>query len=95
MPDIYVENLPANATVAALRARFEPFGFVKQCSLMLEQGTILPTGMGFVDMPSVDAASRAVHALNGSDFDGRIVVVHEAQRRAGGRRPRLRARRIR
>ena len=44
-----------------------------------------PRGFGFVEMSNADA-SRAMQALNGTDFEGRALKVSEAQTtaRSGG-----------
>ena len=48
-------------------------------------------GFGFVEMGSDEEAERAISALNGTDFEGRNIVVSEARpqapREGGGGRP--------
>lgn len=38
-------------------------------------------GFGFVEMSSEDEAKKAVETLNGTDYDGRPMVVNEARPR--------------
>ncbi|HVO49059.1 MAG TPA: hypothetical protein VMT29_22265, partial [Steroidobacteraceae bacterium] len=58
-------------------------------SLITDRDTGQPRGFGFVEMSNADA-SRAMQALNGTDFGGRALKINEAQEkaRAGGARPR-------
>jgi RNA recognition motif-containing protein len=56
--------------------------------MITDRETGRPRGFGFVEMSSADA-SRAMQALNGTDFDGRPLRVNEAQdrdRSGGGNR---------
>jgi RNA recognition motif-containing protein len=82
---LYVGNLPFTATEEAVRALFAPHGTVEKVSLITDRETGRPRGFGFVEMSNADA-SRAMQALNGTDFDGRSLKVNEAQdrERSGG-----------
>lgn len=88
---LYVGNLPFTATEDAVRALFAPHGTVEKISLITDRDTGRPRGFGFVEMSNADA-SRAMQALNGTDFDGRPLKINEAQARdaarGGGRGPR-------
>jgi RNA recognition motif-containing protein len=86
---LYVGNLPFTATDEAVNALFSKHGTVEKLSLMTDRDTGRPRGFGFVEMSNADA-SRAIQALNGTDFEGRSLKVSEAQARegAGGGRPR-------
>jgi RNA recognition motif-containing protein len=82
---LYVGNLPFTATDEAVRALFAKHGTVEKVSLISDRDTGRPRGFGFVEMSNADA-SRAMQALNGTDFDGRPLKVNEAQdrERSGG-----------
>jgi RNA recognition motif-containing protein len=82
---LYVGNLPFTATDEAVRTLFATHGTVERVSLITDRDTGRPRGFGFVEMSNADA-SRAMQALNGSDFDGRALKVSEAQdrERSGG-----------
>jgi RNA recognition motif-containing protein len=91
---LYVGNLPFNATEEGLRALFAPHGTVEKISLITDRDTGRARGFGFVEMSNADA-SRAMQALNGTDFEGRALKINEAQdkprtggggNRGGGRR---------
>ena len=85
MTKIYVGNLPFTATDEAVHALFSKHGTVEKVSLITDRLSGRPRGFGFVEMPNADA-SRAMQALNGSDFEGRPLNVSEAQdrERSGG-----------
>lgn len=85
MTKIYVGNLPFSATDAEVRELFAQHGTVESVSIITDRDTGRPRGFGFVEMSNADA-SRAMQALNGTDFDGRALKVNEAQdkERSGG-----------
>lgn len=82
---LYVGNLPFTATDETVRALFSKHGTVDTVALITDRETGRARGFGFVEMPNADA-SRAMQALNGTDFDGRALKVNEAQdrERSGG-----------
>jgi RNA recognition motif-containing protein len=82
---LYVGNLPFTATDEAVNALFAKHGTVEKVALINDRDTGRPRGFGFVEMSDADA-SRAMQALNGTDFDGRSLKVSEAKERdrAGG-----------
>ena len=80
MTKLYVGNLPFSATEETVRTAFAAHGAIESLALVMDRATGLPRGFGFVQM-STDDASRAMHALNGADFDGRPLTVNEAQDR--------------
>ena len=86
MTKLYVGNLPFSASEETVRALFAEYGAVQTLSLVNDSQTGTPRGFGFVEMSSGDAA-KAMHGLNGKDFDGRPTKVNEAQdRERGGNR---------
>jgi len=88
MTKLYVGNLPFSATDESVRALFAKHGTVETVALIADRDTGRPRGFGFVEMSNADA-SRAMQALNGTDFDGRTLKINEAQDRPkGGSRPR-------
>ena len=90
MTKLYVGNLPFESTDEGVNALFSKHGTVEKVSLITDRDTGRPRGFGFVEMSTADA-SRAMQALNGTDFEGRTLKVSEAQERersGGGGRPR-------
>jgi cold-inducible RNA-binding protein len=91
---IYVGNLPLETDEAALRAAFEAHGSVSTASLVKDRFTGQSRGFGFVEMPTKVQAKAAINTLDGQDFGGNELEVHEAKprqeqpkgRRNGGRR---------
>lgn len=80
MTKLYVGNLPFSATEETVRTAFAVHGTVESLSLVTDRATGQPRGFGFVEMAN-DDASRAMQALNGTDFGGRPLKVNEAQER--------------
>src|SRR5262249_20753560 len=88
MKNLFVGNLPFRLSeeemTQDLRAAFETFGGVARVSVISDRETGKPRGFAFVEMEDDDSASKAVAALNGSDFHGRPLNVSEAKAREGG-----------
>jgi RNA recognition motif-containing protein len=84
---LFVGNLPFTATEASVRTLFSAHGTVETVALITDRDTGRPRGFGFVEVSSADA-SRAIQALNGTQFEGRALKVNEAQERerSGGAR---------
>jgi RNA recognition motif-containing protein len=88
MTKLYVGNLPFSATEDTVRTAFAAHGTINSIAIVMDRATGQPRGFGFVEMSREDA-SRAMQALNGTDFGGRPLKVNEAQERersAGGAR---------
>jgi cold-inducible RNA-binding protein len=81
MKNIFVGNLPYNATEEALRDLFGPFGGVQQVRIMTDRDTGRSRGFAFVEMAEDDDAEKAIAALNGKDFGGRPLTINEARPR--------------
>ena len=92
---IYVGNLSFRTTPEALREYFAAHGEVLDVFIGTDRETGRSRGFGFVTMAEKDAGNNAITALNGKEFEGRALVVNEAQPRAergpggggGGRGP--------
>ena len=86
--DIYVGNLPYDASDAELRELFEQHGTVSSARVILDRYTGKSRGFGFVEMPDQAQAEAAVNATNGADMNGRRLRVNESRprppRREGG-----------
>jgi len=78
--EIYVGNLPFNATEAEVRELFAQHGNVLSVKLVTDRETGRPRGFGFVKMDDSGSAA-AIAALNGKDFGGRTLRVNEAKAR--------------
>ena len=96
---IFVGNLPFSATDQVLMDTFAQYGTVESAKVNTDRATGRSKGFGFVEMSSEDEAQAAVNMFNGSDVEGRTIVVDIARERApreggfnrdGGDRPRRR-----
>jgi len=90
---LYVGNLSYSVTEDRLQQLFAQHGSVVSCRIITDKFSGRSKGFGFVEMASDQEAERATAALNGTDFEGRNIVVSEArpqqprQSREGGGRP--------
>lgn len=80
--NIFVSNLNFKMTEAQLTALFEDFGKVTSTKIIKDRDTNRSKGFGFVEMSEDDDAKEAIKELNGSDVDGRNIVVNEARPKA-------------
>jgi len=79
--NIFVAKLNYDTQQEDLRAAFEEFGEVSSCSISFDKFTSRSKGFGFVEMPNDDEAQAAIEALDGTDLDGRTIVVKKAEPR--------------
>jgi RNA recognition motif-containing protein len=77
---LYVGNLPYNATEEQIRAVFAAYGDVSAVRMMTDRETGRFRGFGFVEMDDSDAL-KAIENLDGKDFGGRNLRVNEARER--------------
>lgn len=82
---LYVGNLPFSATEGQIEQLFATHGEVTSVALPTDRETGRPRGFGFVEMATADGASKAIAALNGTDFGGRALNVNEARPREDSR----------
>jgi RNA recognition motif-containing protein len=84
---IYVGGLPYSVTDGRLEEVFAAHGTVQSAKVISDKFTGQSRGFGFVEMGSSDEAQKAISALNGTQLDGRTLVVNEAkpmESRGGG-----------
>ena len=79
---LYVGNLPYNVTEERLQQHFAQHGSVLSARIITDKFTGRSKGFGFVEMASEQEAEKATSALNGTDFEGRNIVVSEARPQA-------------
>jgi len=87
MMNIYVGNLPFNATEDQLRSAFAAFGEVSSVNLITDRDTGQSKGFAFVEMAQNSAADSAIKGLNDTEMGGRNLKVNQAKPR-GERAPR-------
>ena len=83
--NIYVGNLPFDATEEGLRSAFEAHGAVTSVNIIKDKYTGESRGFGFVEMSSKDEAMAAIAGLNGTELNGRALSVNEARPRNDSR----------
>lgn len=79
---LLIRNLARTSTEAEIRAKFETFGAVQSCNLVMDKKSGRSKGFAFVQMPKAGAAKAAMKTLNGSTVDGNVIRVKHAQKRA-------------
>jgi RNA recognition motif-containing protein len=77
--NIYVGNISYNSTDDSIKALFEPFGEVESVRIITDKFTGRSRGFAFVQMANEEDGKKAIEELNGSDIDGRKVIVNEAR----------------
>ena len=98
--NIYVGNLPKTTTEEAVRNIFAEYGEVAEVKLIKDRYSDELRGFGFVEMPTQADAEKAIQEVDGTELEGRTLIVNEARpredrsggrQRGGGRGPRSRA----
>jgi len=77
--NIYVGGLPYAVAEENLQKLFSAYGTVESARVITDRYTGQSRGFGFVEMSSPSEAQKAIEALNGSQLDGRQLVVNEAR----------------
>ena len=75
---ILVRNIDRSITEAALLDLFKKFGKVRTCDLVMDEKTGGSKGFGFVDMPDLGEAMKAVGDLNGTKLGSSVLRVKRA-----------------
>ena len=75
--NIYVGNISWGLTDQDLENVFAEYGTVVSAKIITDRATGRSRGFGFVEMS--DGAEAAIEALNGSEVDGRELVVNESR----------------
>src|SRR5919197_2689921 len=84
---LYVGGLPYSVTEGRLQEIFSAHGTVESANVISDKFTGQSRGFGFVEMSSGSEAQKAIESLNGTQLDGRTLIVNEArpqERRDGG-----------
>ena len=82
--NIYAGNLSWNLKDQDLQNLFATHGEVSSAKIVTDKFTGRSKGFGFVEMPNDDQAQAAIAALNGSEVDGRNIVVNESRPKQEG-----------
>lgn len=79
---LYVGNLPYSLNDAQLMEIFSQAGSVVSAVVITDRNTGRSKGFGFVEMENAESAKKAIETFNGSDMEGRKLVVNEARPKA-------------
>jgi RNA recognition motif-containing protein len=82
--NIYVGNLSWGLKDQDLANLFTPFGEVASAKIVMDKFTQRSKGFGFVEMPNDEQAQAAIAQLNGSEIEGRNLVVNESRPKEEG-----------
>ena len=84
---LYVGGLPYSVTEQQLNELFAKQGTVSSAKVIMDKFTGQSRGFGFVEMSTTEEAQKAISTLNGTQLDGRSLIVNEAkpqEKRTGG-----------
>ena len=76
---LFVGSLPWAVNDEGLKKAFAPFGNVVSATVVTDRRSGRSKGFGFVEMENDSEAAAAIEALNGSELEGRSIVVNEAK----------------
>jgi RNA recognition motif-containing protein len=82
--NIYVGNLSWGLKDQDLANMFTPYGEVASAKIVMDKFTQRSKGFGFVEMPNDEQAQAAIAQLNGSEVEGRNLVVNESRPKEEG-----------
>jgi len=83
--NIFVAKLSYNTSEGELQSAFEQFGQVDSVKIIMDKYEGRSKGFGFVEMPNEAEGSAAIEQLDGSEIDGRNIVVKKARPREDNR----------
>ena len=79
MNNIRVGNLSPGVTEDEIRSIFVSHGTVERFKMMTDRWTGLVRGFAFVEMADDAQAEKAIVALDGSEFQGKVLQVSPAR----------------
>ncbi len=78
---IFAGGLPFRMDESSLKEVFQSYGQVSSAKVITDKFTGKSRGFGFIEMPDDAEAKKAIEGLNGSEIDGRSIVVNVAEER--------------
>ncbi|MGE5680390.1 MAG: RNA recognition motif domain-containing protein [Bacillota bacterium] len=76
---LFVGSLPWAVNDESLKSAFASYGNVVSAKVITDRQTGKSRGFGFVEMENEADANAAIKALNGSQLNGRNIIVNEAK----------------
>jgi len=84
--NIFVGNLSNDVTEEDLNNLFSEFGQVKEVKIIRDMFSQQTKGFGFVEMPGLADAQKAINSLNTKEVKGKKLVVNEARPKTDSRK---------
>ncbi len=75
---LLIRNLDRSTTEEELKNKFEDYGTVQSCNLVLDNKTGSSKGFAFVEMPKSGEAKAAMKSLNGIYLGENLIRVKKA-----------------
>ena len=76
---LFVGSLSWAINDEGLKQAFTAYGKVVSATVVVDRRSGRSKGFGFVEMENDSEAAAAIEALNGSELNGRNIVVNEAK----------------
>lgn len=76
---LFVGSLPWSVNDQELEDVFKSYGTIISAKVIMDRESGRSKGFGFVEFEDDNAAKGAIEKLNGSDLQGRTIVVSEAR----------------
>ncbi len=84
---LYVGGLPYSVTETQLQELFSQHGEVRSAKVITDKFTGRSRGFGFVELGTDEEGQKAMEALNGTQLEGRTLIVNEAKEQGDRRGP--------
>ena len=79
---LFIGSLAWETDSSSLQAAFGRFGEIEEATVISDRETGRSRGFGFVTFTDEGPAQQAISEMNGTELDGRPIVVNEAKERA-------------
>ena len=79
---LFIGSLAWATDSAGLQSAFERFGDIEEATVISDRESGRSRGFGFVTFTEEGPAQQAISEMNGTDLDGRPIVVNEAKEQA-------------
>ena len=79
---LFIGSLAWATDSSSLQAAFERFGAIEEATVISDRETGRSRGFGFVTFTDEGPTQQAISEMNGTELDGRPIVVNEAKEQA-------------
>lgn len=79
---LFIGSLAWETDSSSLQAAFGRFGEIEEATVISDRETGRSRGFGFVTFTEEGPTQQAISEMNGTDLDGRPIVVNEAKEQA-------------